>query len=65
MLCPVTSHSAIDIVSKHVLTISDGIKIDFSMSAMRNWYSEVDPAIWGHREPHVVRVGVDCILSPR
>ena len=32
---------------------------------MSGWYGEIDSAIRRHGEPHVVRVGVVCILIPR
>ena len=32
---------------------------------MCNWYSDVDQAIFGHGEPHVVRVGSNCIHGIR
>ena len=32
---------------------------------MSSWYDEVDPAIRGHGEPHVIRVSVVSTLIPR
>ena len=31
---------------------------------LQHWYSEVDPAIRRHGEPHIVRVGVGSKLTP-
>ena len=47
-----------------MLAISNGKKANSSITAMCCRYSEVDPLISRHGEPHVVRVGVVCILGP-
>ena len=47
------------------LAISNGKQAHSSIVSMCSWHSEVDPAILRHGEPHVVRVGVNCILVPR
>ena len=47
------------------LTISNGIEICCCIAAICSWYSEVDPAIRRHWEPHVLRVSVNSKLIPR
>ena len=44
------------------LAISNGEKLGSRIGTMCVGYSEVDHAISRHREPHVVRVGVERIL---
>ena len=46
------------------LAISNSKQAHSSIVSMCSWYSEVDPAILRHGEPHVVRVGVICNLVP-
>ena len=46
------------------LAISNSEQARSSITSMCSWYGEVDPAILRHGEPHVVRVGVVCILVP-
>ena len=55
----------LDCVPVLLLTISNCEKTCCCMNTMCSWHSEVDPAIRRHGEPHVVRVGVDGILTPR
>ena len=44
------------------LSIANGKETCSNIATMCSWYSEVDPAIRRHREPHVVRVSVVCSL---